>query len=100
MKIKIGHLTYEVKQIDAELMNAKNLFGQCDREKQIITIAEGLPKERYAEVLLHECLHGIFEIKGLEFEHELEERIVNAFAMGITELFQRNSDLLHLFEGE
>lgn len=100
MKIKIGHLTYEVKQVDAELMSAKNLFGQCDREKQLITIAEGLPKERYAEVLLHECLHAIFETKVLEFEHDVEERIVSAFGMGITELFQRNGDLLHLFEGE
>lgn len=76
-----------------------NLSGVIWYRSQSIYVLSGLAPNRKAEVLLHECLHGIWFHMGLDNSESKaqaarEESIVQAFGEGILALFGDNPMLV------
>ena len=98
-KLRIGHLTYTVKIISKEIMEAKSLYGQCNTNKQEINLVEGMTKERFKEVLIHECLHAMYDSENIYASTE-EECVVNGLGTGISKLFRDNKKIRDLYCGK
>lgn len=91
MKIQIGCLGYDIREIDKELADASKIYANIDHTTQIISLQKGLTPERYKESLLHEVLHGVInqwlpDCKG-------EEKIVTAVCYGLLCVLKANPKL-------
>ena len=64
----------------------------CDFEAQEIVLAEGQSKEALADTFLHEVLHAVGHLMGVEYE--TEEQTVQTFATGLTTFWQANPGAL------
>ncbi len=64
----------------------KDDIGECDFEKQTITIKDGLKKEQEKSTLLHECIHAISDTLGLG----LSEKQVLGLEAGLYDLNNSN----------
>ena len=92
VKIKVGFLTYKVEAIPKEVADAKGVYGYVNHTKQIIRVDEELSAERYKEVLLHEILHTVYNMWGIN-DGEQEEEIVNKMGNGLATVFRDNPKL-------
>ena len=92
MKIKIGCLTYVVKEIDEQLADARDIYGNINHNEQVISLRKNLSKERRKEVLLHEVMHGICN-QWLDLKTEEEEKFVEAVSYGLACVFRDNPKL-------
>lgn len=100
MKVKVAHLTYNVKGIDRGDANIAGIYGYTDHSTQTIGIEEGLSKERRKEILLHEILHAVYYhfLSSMNNDPDnpdknLEEKIVTAMGRGLSSVFQNNQHL-------
>jgi hypothetical protein len=64
----------------------KDELGECDLEKQAITIKDGLKTEQETSTLLHECIHAISDSLGLG----LSEKQVQGLETGLFDLNRAN----------
>ncbi len=60
----------------------KDELGECDLEKQHITVKDGLKTEQEQSTLLHECIHAISDSLGLG----LTEKQVQGLETGLYDL--------------
>ena len=91
--IKIGYQDIEISEF--EFLDGEQ--GCYHAEEAKIRIKEGMEGRELLNTLLHEILHSIVYSYGLKKEFktdEEEEKIVNAFANGLTELLVRNPGVL------
>ena len=86
-RLKVLNLTYKVRFV-ASIEAA----GWCDFERQEIVLAEGQSKEALADTFLHEVLHAVGNLMGVEYE--TEEQTVQTFATGLTTFWQANPGAL------
>ena len=86
-RLKVLNLTYTVRFV-ASIEAA----GWCDFERQEIVLAEGQSKEALADTFLHEVLHAVGHLMGVEYE--TEELTVQTFATGLTTFWQANPGAL------
>jgi len=86
-RLKVLNLTYKVRFV-ASIEAA----GWCDFERQEIVLAEGQSKEALADTFLHEVLHAVGHLMGVEYE--TEEQTVQTFATGLTTFWQANPGAL------
>ena len=86
-RLKVLNLTYKVRFV-ASIEAA----GWCDFERQEIVLAEGQSKEALADTFLHEVLHAVGHLMGVEYE--TEEQTVQPFATGLTTFWQANPGAL------
>ena len=86
-RLKVLNLTYKVRFV-ASIEAA----GWCDFERQEIVLAEGQSKEALADTFLHEVLHALGHLMGVEYE--TEEHTVQTFATGLTTFWQANPGAL------
>lgn len=77
--------------IDYELDNGD--LGSCDTNANEIEIMEGLPPVEERDTVLHEILHGVWALMGIDYP-KIEETIVNRLATGLTQVFQDNPELM------
>ena len=72
-------------------LKAKGMLGCYDCIKQEIAIDAGLkyPSDEFWRVYLHEVFHAVFARHSFDqtISPELEEMLVNSFALKVTELF-------------
>ena len=61
-------------------------IGECDLERQTLTVKDGLKLEQEKSTLLHECLHAISESLGLG----LTEKQVLGLEAGLYDLNNSN----------
>lgn len=61
-------------------------LGECDLEKQSITVKDGLELEQEQSTLLHECIHAISDSLGLG----LSEKQVMGLEAGLFDLNSSN----------
>ena len=61
-------------------------IGECDLERQAITIKDGLKTEQETSTLLHECIHAISDSLGLN----LTEKQVQGLETGLFDLNSSN----------
>jgi len=96
--INIGPHTYNLKFLDVaetELTTHTN-YGLTNKYTHEITVSSGIPTSTMLVTLLHELLHAIHDIYVPDgvLSDEIEEVIVDKYAMGLTDLFQRNVEVL------
>jgi hypothetical protein len=74
--IRIGPYTYSVSF--KKRVTTKDHYGEILFKPQTITIKEGLSDERTLTVLVHEILHGIDEVIGVELSENQVTYLANA----------------------
>lgn len=87
LTLKIGPLGYRIVEIPEPLGNAgEYLYGECRNVDQEIRLDAGMTPERKRLTLIHEALHAIEDLRGLD----LGEKTVIALGTAIYELLQDN----------
>lgn len=64
--------------------------GECDSEKQVISILDNQGLEAEQDTVLHECLHVLEDLMGLTFAHDDIVRLTT----GIHALIKDNPSLV------
>jgi Zn-dependent peptidase ImmA (M78 family) len=85
-KINLCGHTYEVIYKKQILMDGRECYGLCDIDKHVIYLKTGMAETQRMDVLLHECIHAIEGIFGLN----LTETAVNNLAIGLLSLIREN----------
>jgi hypothetical protein len=91
-RIKVGAYDWRIK-IDPD---PSEDYGETDYDKAVITIwpANHQSPERIVGTVIHELLHVLYDIKGLDADCD-EEAIVLSFETGLIELYRDNPKLLN-----
>jgi hypothetical protein len=84
IKVKILGKPFQIKWLTEGLDNA--LVGECDSDRQAISIRDGQPLEQEQDTLLHEVIHAIDEAMGLK----LREAQVKGCATGLLAVLKDN----------
>ena len=66
-----------------------DLVGECDTDKQTLTVQDKMPLESEQDTLLHECLHAIDEM----VDSKLKESQVKRLATGLLAVLKDNPRL-------
>jgi hypothetical protein len=90
--LKFGGLKYKVESRSSIEAGGQGYYGECLIEKQIIQIASSFPADRQIITLIHESIHAIDDVYGLN----LKETQVERLAMGITAFLMDNGFLNEL----
>ena len=91
-KVRMGHLDFKILEMDK--VPANESYGLFLGEQQEIHLSKGMTRQRHAEVLLHELLHGIVAMQGLgHLLKDLEEPVVAQFSVGLATLIRDNPKL-------
>ena len=98
--LKIGYkkyLMYFVKKLDGGKTQ-----GDCanhDGVKGVIRIAKGQHKVEKANTVLHEILHAICHVQGLNLTDKEEERIVLSLTNGLIDFMRENPKMVEQLQG-
>lgn len=100
-KVKVGPHVYRIVRDRAAIDRAgqamsATLLGHCDRQALEIAVAPDLAGTVTAETVVHELLHAITDLTGLEdrLGDALEEEVVRALSPRLLELLRDNPDLV------
>lgn len=85
--IKVGPFTYQVRE-----WNGGGDHGACDSDELVISVDSTKPTEQIKNTLLHEILHAVWYVWGLNKPNE--EAAVNALANGLQTVFRDNPKLI------
>lgn len=97
--IQIGPYRFTVEE-DKRLTEANNCYGRIDYTPQIIAIYPEMSQERTAAVLLHELLHGLWDLSHLGGYEGDEEKTITALAPALLDTLRRNPDLVRYIMAE
>jgi hypothetical protein len=86
-RLKVLNLTYSVR-----FVASIEASGWCDFDQQEIVLAEGQSREALADTFLHEVLHAVGHLMGVDYE--AEEQVVQTMATGLTTFWQANPGAL------
>ena len=77
-EVKIGWKKYKVALANEALNSGEVLYGQIDYDRQTITLRQSNTDEQNEETLIHEVLHGISDMYGMEMTEDFVARLSNA----------------------
>lgn len=77
-KVKIGWKQYDVVFSESKLNSGAELYGQVNYDSCVITLREEASPDQQRATLIHEMLHAISEMYGLELEEKLVTDLANA----------------------
>jgi Zn-dependent peptidase ImmA (M78 family) len=89
MKIKIGDIGFEVKEVDGSY--CCNNMGKTNTKCGLIHINESLNDDIKANTLFHEILHVIACNYAIFKDEDEEERAIECFANGIMAFIKDNT---------
>ena len=92
-EVKAGFKHYKVKEEQNLHESEAELQGQIRYLEQEIALREDMTEESKEATLMHECLHALDEMYGIELSEEQVERLGNALYMFI-------EDNPQMFRGE
>lgn len=92
-EVKVGYKHYKVKEEQNLHESEAELQGQIRYLEQEIALREDITEESKEATLMHECLHALDEMYGIELSEEQVERLGNALYMFI-------EDNPQMFRGE
>jgi|TARA_R110000824_G_scaffold88382_1_gene217335 hypothetical protein len=87
-RIKILNLTYKVELCSKTVWVGSAADGWCDFDNQTIVVYEGLADEAKADTFLHECIHAVAHLMGVEWTKE--EQVSRRIATGLCTLWKEN----------
>ncbi len=76
---------------------ASEADGWCDCGNQTIAIYEGLPNEAMADTFLHEVIHAIGNVMGVEWGSE--ENVARRVATGLCTVMKSNPSAFKWWRG-
>lgn len=92
-EVKVGYKHYKVKEEQNLHESEAELQGQIRYLEQEMALREDMTEESKEATLMHECLHALDEMYGIELSEEQVERLGNALYMFI-------EDNPQMFRGE
>ena len=94
-KVKIGYKPYSVIAVKG-LTTTAGVVGLCGKDTQEILFDPDVGKETLKEVLLHECIHGVWSQTALDrrFNDEEEELVIWSLTPLLLELLRDNHQLV------
>lgn len=87
-KVRILNLTYLVKFVGETERVAAEADGWCDSSNQTICIYKDLPDQAKADVFLHECIHALGNVLGVDWGKE--EQVAHRIATGLCTMWKDN----------
>jgi hypothetical protein len=97
-QLKIACFDYKVEK-DSSISEGDNgVYGSQDHSTLTIKIAENLPPQVEASVLMHEILHAVLACTQVALSEELEEAIVNSTTIQLCQVLRDNPSLLTYLE--
>lgn len=88
-QIKIGHLIYRIVEVES-VNKFEPRKGEIDYYQRQIRIDKDMTEQDKKETLLHEIIHGIDDLMGIE----LDESQTRKLGVGLTTVIQDNPTLL------
>lgn len=77
-KVKVGWKTYDVILADPTLNGGDELYGQIDYDRCTITLRAAASPDQQRATLVHELLHAVSNMYGLNLDEKLVEDLANA----------------------
>lgn len=87
MKIEVAGQQWDFVRFESHTRD-DNAMGRCDTKLGKIYIAEEIEGDLYHATVIHEWLHGVLDVYGIEHD----ERVVNVLA---AELFRKGFKVVH-----
>lgn len=78
-KVKVGGMTYKIKDVDELLHDSREVYGLCETDELVIKMNKKYKGQRYNQTLIHEIMHAVVEEAGLSLENE--EDVVNRLSL-------------------
>ena len=83
MKIMLGYQEIEIEEVeDLKHEDGEWVEGLWDAAKGKIRINAGMPDDQWVDTLVHECMHAISDIYGLDLDHSA----IHTIAVGLTQM--------------
>ena len=77
-KVKVGWKTYDVILADPTLNGGDELYGQIDYDRCTITLRATASPDQQRATLVHELLHAVSNMYGLDLDEKLVTNLANA----------------------
>ena len=92
--IKVGPVTYTTEVVDG-LSDTNNiaLWGRCDHDTLVLSVAKKVDLQFQKIVLLHEILHAVYHLSGLP-DPVTEEQMITSISPLLVLLMRDNPKLL------
>ena len=95
--VRVGYLVCPVRAMPVDESKERGEAGCFDRSTGVIEVADDLSPPLTADTLLHEMLHGMCLLGGLQLEEDVEERIVRVLTTQLLSAMRDNSALFYAF---
>ena len=89
-KFKVNFLTYDIEYIDSEIEEEMEIYGKCLYSENKIQLSKDLSIEYMKKTLVHECLHAIFEMYGIN----QNENKIDLLSTCIVEFIKLNPEII------
>lgn len=94
-RVNIGGFDYDIVPIPVKEALESNILGDHNFQKLLIRVLqEGLHKQRQAEVIVHEVLHGCWSVANLPEKPKGEEQVVEALGLMLVQVIKHNPKLI------
>ena len=93
-EIVFGSRLIKLNLIDHEIASKKNIFGEFESSKNLMTLDKSLDPIEMSNTLLHELLHLLHDEYKIDLTAKAEEITCNSLANGICHILYQNQNLL------
>lgn len=94
-KVRIGFQSYEIRIMDKDSGDINLICGSSHALKQVITITDQMVPQQVANTFLHEVIHAIHHVYGLQHrEDPSEEEYTNLTTNGLSAFIQDNPEAM------
>jgi hypothetical protein len=93
-EIVFGSRLIKLNLIDHELASKKNIFGQFEYSKNLMTLDKSLDPIEMSNTLLHELFHLLHDEYKIDLSAKAEEISCNSLANGMCHILYQNQELL------
>ena len=93
-EIVFGSRLIKLNLIDHEIASKKNMFGEFETSKNLMTIDKSLDPIEMSNTLLHELFHLLHDEYKIYLSAKAEEISCNSLANGICHILYQNQNLL------
>lgn len=91
--IRIGYSDFEIVDWNSKEASSAGRYGECDKANAVIRVDTTYGSIKAASTLLHEILHGCFDVAGID-EADSEERTVTQLSNILTQVLRDNPHLV------
>lgn len=95
--IKVGACDVDVKSMEDKEAMSHGIHGHYSSCESVIRINKTLPKNKFAEVLLHEVLHAAYDVGHLE-DCDDEEKTVSVLSTVFAQIIRDNPDFVNFLK--